>query len=81
MLSARPLALDGELYHVKTPARAARDRNLLQENLHRMPMTVNGKGKALQTPRRAMTVRTYFCSVCLHLRLDIDDPWQSPTRL
>lgn len=57
MLSARPLALEGELYYTKTPARVTRDRNFKQEN--RIPMTVNGKGKALQTPRRAMTVRTY----------------------
>ncbi|KAI0728184.1 hypothetical protein C8Q72DRAFT_761957, partial [Fomitopsis betulina] len=54
MLSARPLALEGELYYTKTPARVTRDRNFKQEN--RIPMTVNGKGKALQTPRRAMTV-------------------------
>ncbi|EPS93019.1 hypothetical protein FOMPIDRAFT_1136962 [Fomitopsis schrenkii] len=59
MLSARPFALDGDFYHAKTPARATRDRNLLQENLHRVPMTVNGKGKALQTPRRAMAVQSH----------------------
>ncbi|KAH9838997.1 uncharacterized protein C8Q71DRAFT_489456 [Rhodofomes roseus] len=60
MLSARPLALNSEPYHAKTPARAVRDRTLLQENLHRPPLTVNAKGKTLQqTPRRPLTVQSH----------------------
>ena len=74
------MALDGELYHAKTPARAARDKDMRQENLHRVPMTVNGKGKPLQTPRRPMTVRTCLRNIRPHIQPDIDSTRQSHTR-
>ncbi|KAH9932577.1 uncharacterized protein B0H18DRAFT_986323 [Fomitopsis serialis] len=49
MLSARPLALNASL----------RDRTLLQENLHRVPLTVNAKAKTVQTPRRPLTIQSH----------------------
>ncbi|KAL6303540.1 hypothetical protein BKA93DRAFT_335816 [Sparassis latifolia] len=57
MLGARPLALHDEVPryppHTKTPGRALKGRNTLQENLgHHGATTVNGKGKLVQTPHR-----------------------------
>ncbi|KZT04291.1 uncharacterized protein LAESUDRAFT_657988 [Laetiporus sulphureus 93-53] len=60
MLSSRPLDLNhGDGPSFKTPARGLKGKNGPQENVYGLSMTVNAKGKSLQTPRRPLTVQSH----------------------